>query len=393
MKNKKAFTIIELMVWVFILTLIISIWFFSYSGYSKTARNSVREVSINNISVVLNNIKAEAWGVLGAFPEKYAKLTSSWKAFSYQWNFPKDSFGSFIQAESAIDPLLKTPYYYSLSWDYSEFWFVYMIEWNSKWLTEYKYKWWKNPVFLSNWNYIFSDVDFDSISSSNYKMYSDSWELVWDDILLAKRSKSWLLSSCYDYLDKDSSLSWNDWEYLLSLSSWIFKAKCDMTTSSWWWTRVFYSDSDLFEYNIKNSSFDNITNEAVKWNNNYSILYDMLWKKSNRDYNFLIKDDNLTLQFSQNLSYLDNPNVWNGYKFISWNKTFYPSESWAWPYFWLFLWDFWWADMQNNCILTTSSNWWTSPSHYNCLRDKIAWNWPWPFNNSASSTFIEIWQK
>lgn len=380
--NKKAFTLVELIVWIFIISLLISVSFFAYSNYSKTARNSFREVSINNIKIFLEAEKTANWKLF--LPDNYAELKSSIWTFSYQWNLPRDYF----LEENINDPLLDSSYYYSVSWNLKNYGLAYIYE-GEKW-NQYKYEWWENPVFFYNNSFVFSDLDFSSLSSAWYEMYSKSWKITWDDILLAWKTDVWILSSCYEYISS-SNKSLSDWDYLLSLESWIFKAKCDMTTSSWWWTRVFYSDSDSFEFNIENDSFDFIANESVYWNNNYSILYDMLWKKAYKDYFFMIKDSNVNLVFSQSLSYLDNPNVWNNYKFISWTKTFSPSSALAWPYFWLFLWKYWDSDMQANCYLTTSYSWWVT--FQNCVKDSQNASWiVWTFN-TVSSPFIEIWQK
>lgn len=88
MKNK-AFTLIELIVVITILSILWTIAFISFKWYSSEARNSKKISDYENISLALNIIKAK-WDILPV-PEWNLSVNYSWNIMSYEWLIWKDT--------------------------------------------------------------------------------------------------------------------------------------------------------------------------------------------------------------------------------------------------------------------------------------------------------------
>jgi len=120
MKNKKAFTLVELIVVITILAILWTIWFISFAGYNVIARDTIRVSDLNNLSKVISLYRVEKW--------KFPKVTNSIDvSFSWATIWKQGSYGidSHIDSQSLsnipTDPLTWNEYAYSTTigtWEY-----------------------------------------------------------------------------------------------------------------------------------------------------------------------------------------------------------------------------------------------------------------------------------
>jgi len=84
--NKKAITIVELIVVVTILAILGTISMLAFQGYAMNARDSVRSYDLNNIKSAIEYVKVEQWTYIT--PDNPEQITYSWSVLvRTQWVF------------------------------------------------------------------------------------------------------------------------------------------------------------------------------------------------------------------------------------------------------------------------------------------------------------------
>lgn len=169
MKNKKAFTLIELIVTILILIILWTIAFFSFQWYSQASRNSVRIADLSNITNVLEIFNIESWKY--PLPENGSLITFSWWTVWQQGTFWGSVFTNVSKLNKIpTDPLFDREYTYSVTTDRNQF-----LLW---WIEE----WW---ILVQNIN-IDKSYAWDNVMNAF---------VVWNYNWLIARSLSW--SNCY----------------------------------------------------------------------------------------------------------------------------------------------------------------------------------------------------
>jgi len=407
--NKKAFTLVELIVVIIILAILWTIAFISLQWYSKNARDSVRITDLSNISKQLELMLIKAWIVY--IPENKVDITASWTVISYQWEMWLDTLNKLRVNNWWLDPVDQTPYIYSTTKNLKQYelmWFLEnwnnlasiisqsyaatnlinrfpVVKWESIWII-------LNPTTNSPINLTWVWVDIVNTNTA-YKVYLDnstSWSVIGTWIELPMFLSKWYnFKTCKHIIN----LYWKwikDWTYTIN-PTWkkSFDVYCDMTTDWWGWTRVVNYTGDSLNANLINAS------DWYQDSNNYSYLYTFKdIKKSTWEYEFLVRwygwSISRWLQFTQTNSYDENPNN-NSFNKIAWNFIFsYNSTKWK----GLALWKYWNINMQWVCPLAMSywSN--TITDRWTCLIDKELWNWwTWPWTPSLWSDRVIILQR
>ncbi len=113
-----------------------------------------------------------------------------------------------------------------------------------------------------------------------------SWTWISLKVIQWTISAWWVFPSCKDYLEKNKSLYWLDWNYIINPNwTWAFQAYCDMTTEWWWRTKVSYSVwwnfIDVIQA-IDNNSLNEMYYSYVRINNysqKYAFKFIRLWTK------------------------------------------------------------------------------------------------------------------
>ena len=118
--NKKAFTLVELIVVITILAVLWTIAFVSFQDYVLNSRDSKRTTDIKNIEKALELSKLQT-GVY-PMPGNASAITFSWATAWEQWEFNNDVTRVVRNfKEAPKDPLVDTFYWYSVTknrWEY-----------------------------------------------------------------------------------------------------------------------------------------------------------------------------------------------------------------------------------------------------------------------------------
>jgi prepilin-type N-terminal cleavage/methylation domain-containing protein len=127
--NKKAFTLVELLVTITIVSVLATIAFISFQWYRVSARDSVRLSDIWVLNNTLNYYHANNQKL--PEPSELYDVTYSWAIVWSQWIFWQSMLKS-VQNMSQIptDPLTGLPYTYSVLKNKQEYQIAWILEWN-----------------------------------------------------------------------------------------------------------------------------------------------------------------------------------------------------------------------------------------------------------------------
>ncbi len=258
MKNKKAFTLVELIVVITILSILATIWFIWYSSYLGSSRDTNRVSQLKNISQSL-----EIYGTKKSLPlpEDSVEIKTWAKIIAYQWYVWENIIEQINYSTEGIDPQ---------SWDYFSYY-----------LTKDK-KYFQLMAFLEDWTELQNKSAFNI--SRSYADYTDKfptvyWKKLWilTDIdntpiqEIASIKTAWFLDISNVWTDEyiarfsdKSKLTWS-WTSLAVVNpvasckriyeakwkreNWVYKIDpegnwtgfevyCDMTTDWGGWVRV-----------------------------------------------------------------------------------------------------------------------------------------------------------
>jgi len=154
-KNINAFSIVELIIVVTILSILLTISYFSYMWYTNDAKNTVKVTDINRISEASELYQAKT----GSFPIPDNKITIkyNWKSVWYQWTVSDDFIKNVLEVwEWYSDEYYWVDYTYSvLSSRLDEFQIWSVIDWDSSFSNNLIIKQANasNPVSYVMWNY------------------------------------------------------------------------------------------------------------------------------------------------------------------------------------------------------------------------------------------------
>ena len=125
--NKKAFTLVELIVVITILAVLWTIWFISLQNYTTYARDAVRTSDIWSISRAIS-LKISAWDFVPK-PENAVTITSSWTTVMFQWEFTKAMWSKYGINWDLVDPLDGKNYTYSTDANLYKHELAWFLEW------------------------------------------------------------------------------------------------------------------------------------------------------------------------------------------------------------------------------------------------------------------------
>jgi prepilin-type N-terminal cleavage/methylation domain-containing protein len=117
-KQRKAFTLIEVVVSAVILVILTSIGFYSYINHISDARDSVRISDLSALQSQLSLYKRERWTY--PFPGSYFNIINRWNSVALQWKM--DNTVSLSTATNLpLDPELEIPYFYGTTKNRQEY--------------------------------------------------------------------------------------------------------------------------------------------------------------------------------------------------------------------------------------------------------------------------------
>lgn len=382
LKQKKWFTLVELLVVILILSILSVLWFVSYKWYLKNARDWVRLMDLDNISKGLN--------VLYLNTRKYP--LPEWNILTwainnneifYQWVFWDELSKTLGISKTPLDPLLDLKYSYSVSKNKKNYqlsvvleeellWFDYVtktyasdfskayLKWNYKWYIKYNWLDWKKyltniPSLLvtndSTWDLLWSWTYFVVENNVNLPYWINWWKIDTNSLLKEKYQNNDIelvnldISNCSVFSEENIKKFWQS-NYKFFLENNKEFSDCEITPEL---PEIITENTNL--YNL-----DNINNIFQNWN----ILTDN-WNTNVCDINNLSINTDL-FNWTKNIS---SPLV------LTWN-TIYKVSSWVYNLNW-----------------NSSSTYWYITFWWDC----VWFIWAWTWSTKFISNFIWWWIK
>ena len=407
--NKKAFTLVELIVVITILAILATVGFVSFSWYLAWTRDTNRKAQLKSMGDAL-----ELYRTKKDLPIPDDKVDikiwtgSTEKVIAYQGYIWKNVLETIEYTESWLDPKNKQYFSYYLTKNKKYFQLMAFLEEESDDIVE-----WANAEdyserhIFTKWKKLWILTAEDKTPIQEVAEIKDSWAVNLEyttEVLVANVDSQtpytelnqiasvaqlwWIKSSCKNYLDANPSLSSKDWFYMLFWKDGqIFPTYCDMTTDWGGWTLLLKADwtKTTFYYNNSIWEDDSVLNE-------YSTNLTGIEYKSRLFSNMKFTEINLVLDTAwtiknQKLDFVSN----------SLKETFNSGEQ-EFPVTkaqWLALVP--WSSMQPYCNkwwLNVSTNvwkarmWFTSNNETSCTsNDSYIWIWIAPRNSYNASVW------
>jgi len=124
-KQKKAFTLVELIVVITILAILATIWFVSYSTYISLSRDTNRMSTIAELSKAL---EIYWWLYTLPLPEDYVSVKVNWETIAYQWQIWESILEKINFENWWLDPKSKDYFSYYLTKNKKEFQILAFLE-------------------------------------------------------------------------------------------------------------------------------------------------------------------------------------------------------------------------------------------------------------------------
>jgi len=394
--NKKAFTLVELIVVITILVILATIAFISLQWFSKYARNSTRASDLASINKVLSLYVTEKSEY--PLPTDWKQVTYSWSEVWTQWTFwasvRKTIWTNANISEIVVDPLTGNEYTYSVLNTRREYQIAWVLEWENAqafnnlniwapntYAVDYSADYWTTII---KWNYNWSVLKI--WTCSNMKVLAVPSIVAWDlseskdliDIINSKKlilNKSKTLPSSYRWTTK--FLEKLPIKNIINIES--------ILTYTW-------SCNNLRNEEIQYGFVENLRN-AYNWtelkNNNLIKLVLTTSPTLNPDKVLYISQTIINRYIDYNLKIIANsktPNIYTPDVFIStWDLWIDEWKTWT----WILLLPFNWPN--KDCNFTVDWWDWTTNIITDCDQEEMKHNyWKiWSFNVAISWNSIK----
>lgn len=325
MKNKKNywFTTSELLIVLSLLAILASISFFSFTWYSKDARDSARITDIKNINASLETFYFDAW--FYPEPSNSSTITYSWAEVWKQGTFWDSAFKNVrVLSSLPLDPYLDNEYSYSLLNDWIQMQLVWALEasetvafnynktnaatpkieanayvvWNYNWLLAKVSTWWTTYVLTT------PSITVNDLSSLDLIDIVNNWSFVYDNYTsLPDTYRDSKFITEWDFDFNTNNLVVFSWS-LIDLENWYFQVNfLKNLQEAYSWSIIaekdfLLSNLWLLDVNILLPSYKVklIACDTIKYKLNYDVACDWL------DYIATILEE-----------IIDDENVWWGW--------------------------------------------------------------------------------
>ena len=125
LKNKHAFTLVELIVVVTIIAILWTVWFISYSNYLLWARDSSR---ISQVTRISDALQVHITSSRLPLPTDFVRLENNWVLFAYQGTLWEDVLQTIDYSSTAKDPRDDTEYTYLVTGSRNNFQILMHLE-------------------------------------------------------------------------------------------------------------------------------------------------------------------------------------------------------------------------------------------------------------------------
>lgn len=380
-KSEYAFSFVELIIVVTIISILVAVWYISYNSYISKSRDSSRISQISTIYWWLETAK-QIWKI--PLPENKVSIYASWSLIWYQWYVWDYVLKQIGYDEEWKDPLDNSNYTYAINsklrkiqlltflennptnednlWDIKsnlgqeKFERIPKTYWDKLWIIlEQNF----NPIQNNNL-LVTSWIDVETTSSWFIVVFSNSENIYWTWNLLKTlywTYTTWIVwNNCQDYVYENKWYALKDWDYLIN--SWsLYKQYCN--TSSWVtqyasciWNLPANSMPTYWNQFLQTYDWEKWIPETLSWwYNNENIWCDFnceiwfVWDwNSCKWWNWVCWTANW-LEFNYQPTWLELCQMWS-VSSLSWTI--------SWPWTWTCNWAWTWSTSQS-CY--TIANW------------------------------------
>ena len=258
--NKKAFTLIELIVVIAIIGFLWMVWVMTFMQWFSKSHDASRTAALQNMAMALETNLARS--TTFPMPDDSVEIQYSWQTLSYQWKFWEQVVNNLSEIKKAPkDPKDNVYYTYTISADKKSYGLLALMEWETQavaynpfvqevYAVDYKdrkavLEW--NVTVLLDENKVPVEEKGQTINLTGWSTEKFIWVfnkretiITWGNILKYSVLARWkTYKSCKEILDNESIFKWKDWVYFIN-PTWVswswFNVYCDMTTEGWWWT-------------------------------------------------------------------------------------------------------------------------------------------------------------
>ncbi len=263
-QNFKAFTLVELMVVVVILSVLATVGFISYENYLGDTRDSKRLAQLSGLRDGMR-LAITKWQL--PLPDDAVEIRNSGTAFLYQGYAWKNVLSSIAYSENTFDPLDETPYTYLLSRNRKDFQLLGFLEkYNSDVISNtltqtyaaedysqrYPNVFWKKLWILLEQKTNTPLQEMSEYSQSGYIDLQDSTTNLFDAYITDSYLISWKESNLvwiipYTTCKKILETWWSFGNGIYNINpSWLspFEVYCNMEIDGGWWTLVARSSNN-----------------------------------------------------------------------------------------------------------------------------------------------------
>lgn len=411
-KSEYAFSFVELIIVVTIISILVAVWYISYNSYISKSRDSSRISQISTIYWWLETAK-QIWKI--PLPENKVSIYASWSLIWYQWYVWDYVLKQIGYDEEWKDPLDNSNYTYAINsklrkiqlltflennptnednlWDIKsnlgqeKFERIPKTYWDKLWIIlEQNF----NPIQNNNL-LVTSWIDVETTSSWFIVVFSNSENIYWTWNLLKTlywTYTTWIVwNNCQDYVYENKWYALKDWDYLIN--SWsLYKQYCN--TSSWVtqyasciWNLPANSMPTYWNQFLQTYDWEKWIPETLSWwYNNENIWCDFnceIWFVWNwticQWWNWVCWSANW-LVFNYKPTWIELCQMWSPLN-LTWSN--------SWPWTWTCQWAGGWSNascytIQHwKCWLSHTQDLRTNPS-YLCLSWKpydLTWTEPW----------------
>ena len=151
-KNKKAFTLVELIVVITILSVLATVAFISFQWYAASSRDSVRLSDIKSMEKVINLYRLT--NSKYPTPNAETSITYSGSTAWIQWVFGTNSYTKNTNlSDVPVDPITELPYAYSVTNRKNEYQIAAVLEWEVSNSSIQTYAWTQVASVYVKWDY------------------------------------------------------------------------------------------------------------------------------------------------------------------------------------------------------------------------------------------------
>ncbi len=346
--NKKAFTLVELIVVITILAILWTIWFISLQWYSSEARDSKRITDLWQIRTGIQVYQAKEWVV--PEPDETKTIIWSWTTnLVIQWYAWTWTLRNIKVNDDAKDPLEENYYTYTTNWSKTKFQLLTLLENNNtaynnvipttyaNYETRESYSIWDQlwtllePTTNIPLQELWNDIDL-SVDTTEYSAVFNkndiqilAWETLYNEIV-ARSNEAGVIDEKSTVIKSESLQIWSkNWKYVLipissnttyleaslnyyniCINNWFKVPGTTWDNSHCWWeewswinqnnNNIFWGTSGCnFSNTYKNSWLNYINSLKDDFNPNTRIhfawytdvSYDLCWSSPSRpDYNW-----------------------------------------------------------------------------------------------------------